>query len=124
MVNLIEINGVRLPTPSKFSVNIDDLDSQNSGRNVYGYMLRDRIRAAVYKVSIEWEAVTANQYRLIIDTMRNPKCTVKFFDPNTGDYVTKEFYVGTREGSLVRLGGRFDDTYNSYWSLKFNLTEV
>ncbi|EJT6501991.1 hypothetical protein N2W39_001967, partial [Clostridium perfringens] len=49
----ISINGVAVASPKSFKVNIMDLDGENTGRNLLGVMLRDRIRVT-RKLECEW----------------------------------------------------------------------
>ena len=44
------------PTPTKYEVEIQDIDGEGTGRGETGYMDRERVRAGVYKLSLEFSS--------------------------------------------------------------------
>lgn len=115
---IVIINGVGLPAPTSLSVGKQDLDSPDSTRNERGYLQRDRIRAGVYRLELQFNLKKASEIRLIENTLVNSKLTVTF--PDAGGNVTKEMYVGDRTKELVL---NHTNPSLARWSLGFNLVE-
>lgn len=112
----IKISGTVIPTPKTCSVIISDTDGE-SGRNANGDMVRDRI-ATKRKVSLEWPPLTQAEVSQILSLVSPEFVNVEYLDPQLG-VVTKNMYVGDREGSVLVL-----DLATGRWSgLKFNLIE-
>lgn len=112
---MIRINGVRLPCPSKYSIPQFDIDSPDTTRNERGVLQRDRVRQGVYKIEMEWNALTNGDLQTILSVVKPSSLTVKFITP-TG-YVTKRMYVGDRKVDLVKGFGQLR------WGLSLNLIE-
>ena len=51
-MNLIKIGAFTPVCPSKYSVELSDMDGENSNRSETGYMNRDRVRAGIYKLKL------------------------------------------------------------------------
>ena len=102
---LLKINGVELPSPSKYKVKISDLDSEATTRNSEGYLIRDRVRAGVYRIDVSWEALTHSDYLTVVNALSPAKFTVEFWDPNSATAQTAQMYAGDRDAELVYKSG-------------------
>ena len=108
---------------SELSVVLSDLDSENSGRNANGKMMRDRIRggaSALRKISVKCRPLTNNEMGNITRALSGLAfVSVYYPDPYTGANKTSNFYVSDRTAPVYRaVDGQF------LWSgLSFNLTE-
>jgi hypothetical protein len=112
---MIKINGVKLPTPTNYSVGIQDLSKAE--RNVKGTMIIERI-ATKRKIEIGWNYLNANDLSNILQHVSQTFFTVEYIDPIWG-VETKTFYCGDRSaGALDYRNGvvRWKD-------IKFNLVE-
>ncbi len=116
---IISIDGVDLPSPSVYKLPRFDMDSSDTTRNELGVLQRDRIRQGIYKIELEWRAITSPQLHLIETAIEPARLQVKFLTP-TG-YKTKTMYVGDRSLEMVLFGNR--ETDDIRWNISFNLIE-
>lgn len=117
---IISIGGTDMPAPTKYNVTLQDIDSANTARTETGELIRDRIRAGVYKIGVTW-LVEHTQIKTITDALAPDKFQVTFFDPTTNTNKTCDMYCGDRSGELKRY--RPDDTSKSLWELSVSLIE-
>lgn len=116
---MLILDGVTIhPDPSVYSLPEQDLDSENSGRNELGVMIRDRLRQGMYKIELEWFALTNSELKTILGAISKAEFNATFLTED--GYVTKKMYAGDRGKSLIRYMG---DTNKMRWNLKFNLIE-
>src|SRR5690625_1718975 len=96
MLNL-KINGQPLRVhPKEFRVTLLDLDdAETTTRTADGRMNRDRI-AVKRQIDMRWTAVKASDMASILQSMQAEVFDFTYPDPMTGQYETKEFYVGNR----------------------------
>lgn len=117
---LININGVDLPTPTKYEFEFSDLDSEKTGRDLNYKMIRHRKRANVYSFPLSWENIGLDDLRLIFNAISPPMFNVTFFDLVSGNRVTKRMYAGNRQVKASVIKG---DLSNAVCSISFNLIE-
>ena len=114
---MLTINGITVKVPSEYSVNLQDLDA-SAERNARGVLIRDRVRAGVYKIEVKWIMLTDAEIRTILQAVSGASFTVSFHSPYTGSIVSKTMYVGDRTAPLWNYTRR-------YWeSLSLNLIEI
>lgn len=115
---MLKINGVKMPDPSVYRVGRQDLDSENSGRNELGVLVRDRLRQGIMRVDFEWWAVNNTKSTTLLNAVKPSKVTVELLVE--GVYVTKEMYVSDRSSELIRY---MNDTGKMAWNVSFSLVE-
>jgi len=115
---MITIDGVVLPSPSKYGLPDFDLDSENTNRNEEGVLQRDRIRQGVYKIELEWTGITSSQLATIKAATQPASIQVTF--PSELGFITKTMYAGDRNIEMVKY---HEDYTKIRWNLSFNLTE-
>ena len=91
---MIKINGVDMPTPKSYEVSINDIDGENSNRDLTGIMYRDRI-ATKRKLTMEWAPLTQENSSLLLNAVTSTFFDCTFPDPKEG-ITTKTMYVGDR----------------------------
>lgn len=91
----LSINGVVIKTPKTFSVGIQTIDSDSTGRNASGNMVRDIIAEKV-KLDISWGPLSDNEISQILSKISGAFFSVTYPDPQVGGNTTKRFYVGDR----------------------------
>jgi len=116
---LISIGGVDMPALSEYEVSLQDIDSENTRRTETGVLVRDRVRAGVYKIQAKWK-VTKTQLKTITDAIAPAQFSVTFFDPTTSTTPTVDMYSGDRNARLLYYDGSPDD---SLWELSVSLIE-
>jgi hypothetical protein len=117
---IISIGGTNMPSPSKYSVIMQDIDSENTGRTETGLLIRDRVRAGVYKIQVSWQ-VEHSQIKTITDAITSDKFQVTFFDPTSNTNKTCDMYCGDRSGELIRYMA--DNPSKSLWEITTSLIE-
>jgi hypothetical protein len=117
---IIKINGIDMPSPTKYGVTLQDIDSANTARTETGLLIRDRIRGGVYKLNVTW-LVKHAQLKTITDAISSDKFQVTFFDPTANSNKTCDMYCGDRTGELQYY--KADNPSNSLWEITTSLIE-
>lgn len=117
---MIKISGIDMPSPSKYNVILQDIDSENTSRTETGLLIRDRVRAGMYRIDITWQ-VEHSQIKTIADALSPAMFSVNFYDPTTNSYPTKDMYCGDRSGNLLVYNA--NDPGKSLWELTTSLIE-
>ena len=98
---LLTINTTELPAPTVMEAGIYDLDSEDgTGRNQEGTMFRDRTTVK-RKVHCEWGALTKEEMRTLLSAMSDVSFSLKYPDPQEGDFKTITAYVGDRTSPML-----------------------
>ena len=122
--SIIKINGVEMPTPSKFRPRYKDYDSQNSGRSEKMVMTRDIVRENLRAVDVTW-IVQTPVLRAIIAAVKPPELELTFFDinqPADTQYSTITCYADpSREPTLVQWYA--ENPEESWWEYSTTFTE-
>ncbi|TYP67701.1 DUF6711 family protein [Paenibacillus methanolicus] len=113
---LISIAGVALPTPTDYSLGIQDVN--NTERNAKGDMIGERI-ATKRKIELGWKFLTAAQTQQVLNAVSQLFFDVTYVDPQTGGNRTGTFYAGDRTCNVMD----FIDGVPRYKDVKFNLIE-
>jgi hypothetical protein len=114
----IKINGSEMPEPFSFQWDIEDLDSENSGRTADGKMSRDRIAVKV-KLSVKWVQLDSSKISKILNAVKDKFFTVTYPDALLGTVTTKTFYVGSRSAPMYTN----KDGKPIWESIEMNFTE-
>ena len=114
-LNIISINGVQLPAPMSYSVEYNDLDSEDTGRSEDGMLHRKRVRSKVVKIKVAWEQLTQDKADLILNAIEPASFTVTYY---FGSQQTATMYAGNQTCQLLRVNHG-----QSKWNIGFNLIE-
>lgn len=115
-MNLIKFGNYTPPSPTEYDVEIQDIDSEDTGRGESGYMTRERVRAGIYKISVAFTNLTSDDVLAIKNAIAPESVVVELFDGGT---VTANMYAGNRKLKLKSV----DDESNCFWDMSFSLTE-
>ena len=115
-MQLVKFGTYDPPAPTKYSLTVQDIDSEDTGRGETGVMSRERVRAGVYKLSLGFTNITSSDVLQIKRAIEPEEISVTLFD---GSDVKAKMYVGDRTLDLKSI----DDDSNCYWDMSFNLTE-
>lgn len=114
---------VAVKAPATLQVALQDIDSDDAGRNQKGTMVRDRVVGganAKRKVSCTWKGLTSNETSQLLQAMSAVAFYVTYPDPYTGSNRTMKAYVGDRTLPIYKKNA--DGTY--LWeSLTANFVE-
>ena len=122
MAALVTVAGYEFPEPSTYNASTSTL--VDSARNVQGYVIGSVIRNDVAKIELSWRYLTAEQWANILSLFnRSFYNSVTFFNQSTGDYTTRQMYVGDRSAGVWR---RHPETKEimGFTECKLNLIEV
>jgi len=113
---MIKINGVVLPTPSDYSVGIQDISKAE--RNARGTMIIERI-ATKRKIELMWAYLSKEDLSKVLQYVSPVFFQVEYLDPLDGKMKTGTFYAGDRNvGALDFIDGKI-----RWKDVKFPLVE-
>lgn len=115
-MQLVKFGAYAPPSPTGYSLDIQDIDSEDTGRGETGYLTRERVREGIYKLSLEFTNLSSDDVLAIKQAISPETIATELFD---GEVVTAQMYVGNRSLTLKSV----DDQSNCFWDMKFNLTE-
>lgn len=94
----ILVNGYPLPPPKR-GVNVTVTTVVDSGRNIKGQVVGQRVGRDQYKIDgLEWTWLTAEQWQSILEKLTPFFVDVTFQDPVTKSPKTIKMYPGDRKG--------------------------
>jgi len=99
-----KIDGVAIPTPTKYEYNIEDLSSEETGRTQDGVMHKDVV-AVKDTYACTWQSLSWEDAAILLNAVNGKKqVTFTHADPRLPDkFVLGEFYVGARNGGALNL---------------------
>lgn len=116
MTALVNVGGNDLPTPSDFSVGIQDIS--NAQRNASGLMIIERI-ATKRTVNISYAYLDQVTLSNVLNWVSATYFNVTYLDPQTNAMRTGSFYCGDRAmGMIDYISGT-----PRYKDIKFELIE-
>ncbi|MEG1331304.1 MAG: hypothetical protein RSB90_09305 [Eubacterium sp.] len=119
MARNIQWNGVNLPFPSSFSVEVNEISSEDSGRSLDGTMEK-KIVAKKKKANATWAAVNDTVARTILGSIKSQTYgNLKFPDPETGSDTTCNMYTGDVSAECLHI--TIADV--ALWTLKLDFIE-
>jgi hypothetical protein len=114
---MLKIDGVLIPTPSEFTVGVQDISQAE--RVASGRIVIDRIATKI-KLNMKWKYLTPTQLSDLLTAIDKVYFDVEYLDPRTNTMQTREFYVGDRTVGMYsyRSGNPI------YVDIGFNFIEV
>lgn len=97
MEPLLRIDGEDMPTPSKFSITLNDLDSEETGRSIDGNLHRDVIGTNFRTIDVEWKTMTREDLQKFLNAVSKANFTVTYYDPIQDSLISKTMYAGNRK---------------------------
>ena len=115
-MQLVKLGSYVPPSPTKYSLEVSDIDSEDTGRGETGYMARERVRAGIYKLSLTFTNITSDEVLAIKKAIAPEEISVELFD---GELIQAQMYSGNRTLDLKSV----DEQSNCFWDMSFSLTE-
>ena len=113
---MITIGGVSIPTPSTYSISIQDLSKAE--RNANGSMIIERI-ATKRKLEMSWNYLSSSDLSSLLSKVAPVFFTVTYPDSVDGTTRSGTFYCGDRSSEAIDyISGTI-----RYKNVKFNLIE-
>lgn len=108
----IKINNIEIPEyPQSFTVTVNDIDGENSGRTADGSLTRDRL-AVKRKLDMDWGVVDWAVASALLKAVSDVFFDIEYPDPMEGGQKTITAYVSDRpalvaiaEGDDVKWSG-------------------
>ena len=100
--SLVSVNGVQVPKGcSTLSITYQDTSDSDSGRSgLTGSMWKGYI-GTLRTLKCVWNSLYPDHIREILQAVKGlNKFPVQFYDPESGEYVTSDFYVGDRSTDI------------------------
>ena len=98
----LTVNGVDM-TPyiarGGFNWQRNDLDGQNTGRNLAGYLRRNRVATKI-RLDITCRLLKSSEAQTVLSAIMPEHVTVKYYDPCSGKVVTKTMYSNNNPASF------------------------
>ena len=92
----IMINGKELPTPSSYSVNLEDVDSDSIRIITTGKLIRSRIKPEVIKISLSYNLNEMTDILKILEMIRPVTFQASLFLPQYGIIGEVEMYANQK----------------------------
>lgn len=100
---MITVDGAEMPCPSSFTWGLQDVSDSDAGRTLDTIMHKNR-KGQKRKISLSWIAKDWQTTQKIMQAFNPEYIMVKYPDMLSGQYETREFYVGDRTAP-VKLWG-------------------
>lgn len=98
----------------------NDVEASTAGRTQDGYMHRARVAIKI-RLDISCTPLYAEDMKVVLQAIKPVRLTVKYFDPQEGEYVEKDMYSNNLGAQFLKMNT--DGT--SYWEgLDFPLIEL
>lgn len=111
-----KLNGVAVASPSNFTGEANNLDSDSTTRLESGYMFIKRIRTGIRQFPITWPSLNDDEIKEILDIIDNPDIIyvdITYKDAHYG-VITKTFYISDTSWEIKAPG---------LWTLTCTVTE-
>lgn len=93
--NMIQVDGVKIKTPSTFIWGLQDVSASDAGRTDDAVMHKNRV-AQKRKIDLSWAMPNKEEARDILTSFNPEYINVTYYDPLDGANVTKTFYTGDK----------------------------
>lgn len=93
------VDSAEIPSPSTFQWEREDISDSSAGRTEDGLMHKNRVGYKV-AVALSWNNVSTEVASQILKAFAPEYVSVKYLDPEVGDYTTRKFYVGNRTAPM------------------------
>lgn len=115
-MDIVKFESYTPPGPSKYGVELSDMDGDNSSRSETGHMNRDRVRAGIYKLKLGWTNLTMAEVDALLKAIAPESVSTTFY---FGGNVTTNMYAGNRTIDLKTMPDG-----SSYWDVSFDMVEM
>lgn len=117
----LKINDTVLPTPSYYSVDTADIDSEDSRRSdETGVAHRNRVRSGVKTCDVKWIISGGAAENLHIN-LSEPLLTVSMLDPATCGYIECDMYASNLKSVFYQQQNGSES--GSYWEISCRLVQ-
>ena len=102
---MITVEGRAIPCPSTYTFGLQDISGSETGRTMDTVMHKNRI-GQKRKITLEWRGKSWTETAEIMQAFNPEYITVRYPDMLSGQYETREFYVGDRDAPVFIWGDK------------------
>lgn len=113
----LKFDGVNLPFPDSYSLDLTDVESESSGQTEAGTTQRDIVRSGVVNISVSF-SVSAEWLKILTYYSKQGKISTAYFDTQDLELKTTSMYITDYKVKLAH-----DTSKKGLWSVSFNLKE-
>lgn len=117
-IQYLTIDGMPLPLPDSYEVQMVDVEADSGGETEAGTTQRDVVRMGVVSIPAAF-SVSPKWLKLLTGFKQKEKLTVDYFDTETLETKQTEMYISGYKASLVK-----DTSYKGLWKVSFTLKEL
>ena len=111
------LDGVPLPLPDSYGVQMNDVEADSGGETEAGTTQRDVVRMGVVSISAAF-SVSPKWLKILTEFKQKEKLAVDYFDTETLEMKRTEMFIDGYKASLVK-----DTSYKGLWKVNFMLKE-
>lgn len=116
-VQYLMFDGVPLPIPDSYEVEMTDVEADSGGETEAGTTQRDVVRSGVVTIPVSF-SLSPKWIKAMTEFRRKPKIVVEYFNTETLEAKQTEMYMEGYKVSLVK-----DTSYKGLWKVSFTLRE-
>ena len=116
-IQYLAIDGVPLPLPDSYEVQMADVEADSGGETEAGTTQRDVVRMGVVSISAAF-SVSPKWLKILTEFKQKEKLAVDYFDTETLEMKRTEMFIDGYKASLVK-----DTSYKGLWKVSFTLKE-
>ena len=116
-IQYLTIDGMPLPLPDSYEVQMADVEADSGGETEAGTTQRDVVRMGVVSIPVTF-SVSAKWLKVLTGFKQKEKLSVDYFDMETLEMKRTEMFIDGYKASLVK-----DTSYKGLWKVSFTLKE-
>ena len=116
-VQYLVFDGVLLPLPDSYEVQLADVEADSGGETKAGTTQRDVVRLGVVSMAVGF-SVSPRWLKVLTGFKQREKIVVEYFDTETLEMKEAEMFVEGYKAVLVK-----DTSFKGFWKVSFTLRE-
>ena len=117
-IQYLTLDGVPLPLPDSYEVQMNDVEADSGGETEAGTTQRDVVRMGVVSIPAAF-SVSPKWLKVLTGFKQKEKITVDYFDTEALGVKRAEMFVSGYKAALVK-----DTSYKGLWKVSFTLKEL
>ena len=112
-VQYLVFDGVTLPLPDSYEVQMEDVEADSGGETEAGTTQRDVVRLGVVSIPVSF-SVSPKWLKVLTEFKQREKIAVEYFDTETLETKRTEMFNEGHKPALVK-----DTSYKGLWKVTF-----
>ena len=114
-VQYLVFDGITLPLPDSYEVQMDDVEADSGGETEAGTTQRDVVRLGVVSIAVSF-SVSPKWLKVLTGFKQREKIAVAYFDTEMLEMKEAEMFVEGYKAVLVK-----DTSFKGLWKVSFTL---